>query len=225
MSSARMSTIFGRAGGSAASPRAAQSAHADPPNAASQVRQMVAIRVIIWIVVMPPLYPRPVRCAARRWRRHCRYPVGKISAKCYRGIGKRRMIVCAAHRHVSGFDFRPSIRIGTRRGGAGGRGSARCELRRGTSRLALSLLRLRMGKKSAREQLIELFRVKPGAKVRLADYDTGWAQTKELRDSGKGEVRQRAAKLLEENCRTAERSGRAALCRQSLRDSDRLAGP
>jgi PPK2 family polyphosphate:nucleotide phosphotransferase len=51
----------------------------------------------------------------------------------------------------------------------------------------------------ARQQLIDLFRVKPGAKVRLADYDTGWAQTKELKASGKGTVRERAAKLLEEN--------------------------
>jgi len=46
---------------------------------------------------------------------------------------------------------------------------------------------------------IDHFRVEPDKKVKLADYDTGWAQTKELRELGKGATRERAAKLLDQN--------------------------
>jgi hypothetical protein len=34
----------------------------------------------------------------------------------------------------------------------------------------------------ARPISIDHFRVKPGVKARLAGYDTGWAQTKDLRE-------------------------------------------
>jgi PPK2 family polyphosphate:nucleotide phosphotransferase len=50
-----------------------------------------------------------------------------------------------------------------------------------------------------KKELIKQFRVEPGTKVRLKDYDTGWAQTKELRAAGKERVKERAEEVLEEN--------------------------
>ncbi len=41
--------------------------------------------------------------------------------------------------------------------------------------------------------------MKPGKKVRLKDHDTGWAQTKEMREPGKGAVKGRAKEVLEMN--------------------------
>jgi PPK2 family polyphosphate:nucleotide phosphotransferase len=49
------------------------------------------------------------------------------------------------------------------------------------------------------DNMIELFRVSPGKRVKLSDYDTGWAQTDELRELGKDEVKDRAQELLKEN--------------------------
>src|SRR4051794_11557135 len=51
------------------------------------------------------------------------------------------------------------------------------------------------------QKLLEKFRVPPGAKVRLKDYDPGWAQTPEVESRGKKEVKQAAQKILEENIR------------------------
>lgn len=45
--------------------------------------------------------------------------------------------------------------------------------------------------------LVKFFRVKPGTKVRLKDYDPGWEQTDELARLGKQTVKQRAEELLE----------------------------
>jgi PPK2 family polyphosphate:nucleotide phosphotransferase len=50
-----------------------------------------------------------------------------------------------------------------------------------------------------RKKIIELFRVSPGKKVRLKDYDTGWAQTEELKELGKDVVKERAKAILEQN--------------------------
>ncbi|MFO0844658.1 MAG: polyphosphate kinase 2 family protein [Gemmataceae bacterium] len=50
-----------------------------------------------------------------------------------------------------------------------------------------------------RQDIIDLFRLKPGKKVRLKDHDTGWAQTKEMKDLGKDAVKERAKETLEEN--------------------------
>lgn len=50
-----------------------------------------------------------------------------------------------------------------------------------------------------RRDILDLFRLKPGKKVRLADHDTGWAQTKELKELGKEVVRQRAREILNKN--------------------------
>jgi hypothetical protein len=47
--------------------------------------------------------------------------------------------------------------------------------------------------------IIDLFRLKPGKKVRLKDHDTGWAQTKELKELGKDVVKERAREILDKN--------------------------
>jgi PPK2 family polyphosphate:nucleotide phosphotransferase len=48
-----------------------------------------------------------------------------------------------------------------------------------------------------RKDIIELFRVPPGKKIRLRDYDTGWAQTKEMKELGKDDIKERARIILE----------------------------
>jgi PPK2 family polyphosphate:nucleotide phosphotransferase len=48
-------------------------------------------------------------------------------------------------------------------------------------------------------ELLDLFRLKPGKKVRLKDHDPGWAQTKELKELGKDVVKDRAKEILDEN--------------------------
>jgi PPK2 family polyphosphate:nucleotide phosphotransferase len=50
-----------------------------------------------------------------------------------------------------------------------------------------------------RRDLIEMLRVPPGKKIRLKDYDSGWAQTKELKQLGKDAVKARAQEILQEN--------------------------
>jgi PPK2 family polyphosphate:nucleotide phosphotransferase len=50
-----------------------------------------------------------------------------------------------------------------------------------------------------REDLVKLFRLPPGKKVRLRDHDTGWAQTKELKELGKDVVKERAQEILNVN--------------------------
>ncbi|MGE0757761.1 MAG: polyphosphate kinase 2 family protein [Pirellulaceae bacterium] len=45
--------------------------------------------------------------------------------------------------------------------------------------------------------LINVLRVSPGEKFRLKDFDTGWAQTKELKELGKEEIKERARALLD----------------------------
>lgn len=48
-------------------------------------------------------------------------------------------------------------------------------------------------------KLIEKLRVTPGKSFRLKDYDTGWAQSEALKETGKAEVREQARELLEKN--------------------------
>ncbi|MBI1901410.1 MAG: polyphosphate kinase 2 family protein [Planctomycetia bacterium] len=48
-------------------------------------------------------------------------------------------------------------------------------------------------------ELIKLFRVPPGKKIRLKDFDPGWAGTKEMQELGKDAVKQRAKEYLKEN--------------------------
>lgn len=50
-----------------------------------------------------------------------------------------------------------------------------------------------------RSDILKLFRVPPGEKVRLKDYDTGWAQTEEMKELGKDVIRDRARQILDEN--------------------------
>jgi len=47
--------------------------------------------------------------------------------------------------------------------------------------------------------LIDRFRVPPGKKLDLGDYDPSWAQTKELKRLGKDAVKTRAQEVLQEN--------------------------
>ncbi len=49
------------------------------------------------------------------------------------------------------------------------------------------------------KKLIDQLRVKPGKKINLKDFDTGWAQTPELKGVGKEVVKQQAAEILELN--------------------------
>lgn len=50
-----------------------------------------------------------------------------------------------------------------------------------------------------REELIDVLRVKPDQKIRLKEYDTGWAQTKELKTLGKDVIKDRAREILAAN--------------------------
>jgi PPK2 family polyphosphate:nucleotide phosphotransferase len=47
--------------------------------------------------------------------------------------------------------------------------------------------------------ILDLLRLKPGKKVRLKDHDTGWAQTKEMKELGKEVIKDRAKEILEKN--------------------------
>jgi PPK2 family polyphosphate:nucleotide phosphotransferase len=49
------------------------------------------------------------------------------------------------------------------------------------------------------QDILECFRLQPGKKVRLNDHDTGWAQTKELKELGKDVVKDRAREILDKN--------------------------
>jgi len=50
-----------------------------------------------------------------------------------------------------------------------------------------------------RKDIIELFRVPVGKKLRLKDHNPGWKQTGELKDLGKDALKERAKESLEEN--------------------------
>src|SRR3974390_2396297 len=50
-----------------------------------------------------------------------------------------------------------------------------------------------------RLDILDRFRLQPGKKVRLKDHDTGWAQTKELKELGKNAVKERAEEILAKN--------------------------
>ena len=49
------------------------------------------------------------------------------------------------------------------------------------------------------QDILDLFRLQPGKKVRLKDHDTGWAQTKELKELGKDAVKERSKEILDKN--------------------------
>jgi PPK2 family polyphosphate:nucleotide phosphotransferase len=50
-----------------------------------------------------------------------------------------------------------------------------------------------------KKEILDALRVDPGEKFRLKDRDTGWAQTKELKELGKDEIKERARTLLDQN--------------------------
>jgi PPK2 family polyphosphate:nucleotide phosphotransferase len=49
------------------------------------------------------------------------------------------------------------------------------------------------------KELIDALRVTPGSKLRVKDRDTGWAQTKELKELGKDAIKERAQAVLARN--------------------------
>jgi PPK2 family polyphosphate:nucleotide phosphotransferase len=50
-----------------------------------------------------------------------------------------------------------------------------------------------------RQDILDLFRVWPGKKVRLEDHDPGWMQTKEFQELGKEAIKERAREVLQKN--------------------------
>lgn len=52
------------------------------------------------------------------------------------------------------------------------------------------------------KKILEKLLVPVGKKIRLRDYETGWAQTKELRASGREATKERAEELLRENLKS-----------------------
>jgi PPK2 family polyphosphate:nucleotide phosphotransferase len=50
-----------------------------------------------------------------------------------------------------------------------------------------------------RNEIIDLFRVPPGKKVRVKDYNSGWAQTDEMKELGKDGLKARARQILDES--------------------------
>src|SRR6185369_6795783 len=50
-----------------------------------------------------------------------------------------------------------------------------------------------------KKEVIDHLRVTPGKRFRLADRDPGWAVTDDLREAGRGAVRDRAREILEKN--------------------------
>ncbi len=50
-----------------------------------------------------------------------------------------------------------------------------------------------------KQKYIKLFRVKPGSKIKLKDYDTGWAQNEEFKAFGKDNLKERANEILQQN--------------------------
>src|SRR4029079_15010467 len=49
------------------------------------------------------------------------------------------------------------------------------------------------------DDVLDRVRVKPGSKVRLKDYSTDWALTKELKKEGKEAAKERAKDLLQDD--------------------------
>ncbi|MGZ4998746.1 MAG: polyphosphate kinase 2 family protein [Methylomonas sp.] len=68
-----------------------------------------------------------------------------------------------------------------------------------------------------KKEIIDLFRVKPDKKIRLKDYETGWAQTDEFKAAGKKMVKERAAEILQKSIEEL------AECQQLLYADDRYA--
>jgi PPK2 family polyphosphate:nucleotide phosphotransferase len=50
-----------------------------------------------------------------------------------------------------------------------------------------------------REDILKLFQVPESKTVRLKDYNPGWAQTEEMEELGKEEIKERARRILDEN--------------------------
>ncbi len=57
-----------------------------------------------------------------------------------------------------------------------------------------------------KEEYLERLRVVPKKSISLKDFDTGWAQSEDLKDAGKKAVKERAAEILEANRQTLAES-------------------
>lgn len=68
-----------------------------------------------------------------------------------------------------------------------------------------------------KKEIIDLFRVKPEQKVRLKDYETGWAQNDEFKSVGKKAVKERANEILQKSIEELE------ACQELLYADDRYA--
>jgi PPK2 family polyphosphate:nucleotide phosphotransferase len=53
-----------------------------------------------------------------------------------------------------------------------------------------------------KKSILDIFRIEPGSKVRMKDHDTGWAQTKELKEFGKAAMKERSKEILQESLAT-----------------------
>src|SRR6516225_6099527 len=69
----------------------------------------------------------------------------------------------------------------------------------GGAGVSKGLLQVTKGGIMIRQDILDLFRLKPGKKVRLKDHDTGWAQTAELKELGKDAVKERTKEILDKN--------------------------
>lgn len=56
------------------------------------------------------------------------------------------------------------------------------------------------------QAIIDRLKVDPGKKFRLKDHDPGWAQTDDLKESGKEAVKQRAKEILDQNLADLEKA-------------------
>ena len=48
-----------------------------------------------------------------------------------------------------------------------------------------------------KKEILDVLKVQPGSKFRLKDRDTGWAVTKELKELGKDQIKERAREILD----------------------------
>ena len=75
-----------------------------------------------------------------------------------------------------------------------------------------------------RKDIIDLFRVPVGKKVRLKDHNPGWKQSEEFEDFGKDALKERAKQILDQNLARPRGGPEPALRRRPLRGADRPPG-
>lgn len=68
-----------------------------------------------------------------------------------------------------------------------------------------------------KKEILDVLKVEPGSKFRLKDCDTGWAVTKELKELGKDQIKERAREILDTSL------GELAAAQELLYADDRFA--